>query len=145
MQLHFMCNLSYGTTQICSCMCCMQLNFSCKRQLQNPEFLVVVVKWFGAFDLGLWFMRSRNPRAWSLGVLFFVKGEGWVWRSKKALGLGAPIFLFNFVACVRGAWPVFCLEKHKNLKAWSPKFFVFLVNQPMVFNPRFLIHKINKA
>jgi hypothetical protein len=36
-----MCNLSYTTTQICSCMCRMQLNFSCKRQLQNPKFLVV--------------------------------------------------------------------------------------------------------
>ncbi len=37
-----MCNLSYVTTQICSCMCRMQLNFSCKRQLQNPKFLVVL-------------------------------------------------------------------------------------------------------
>jgi len=27
-----MCNLSYATTQICSC----------KRQLQNPEFLIVI-------------------------------------------------------------------------------------------------------
>jgi hypothetical protein len=42
MQLHVMCNLSYATTQICSCMCHMQLNFSCKRQLQNPEFLVML-------------------------------------------------------------------------------------------------------
>jgi hypothetical protein len=41
MQLNVMCNLSYATTQICSCMCRMQLNFSCKRQLQNPKFLVV--------------------------------------------------------------------------------------------------------
>jgi len=37
-----MCNLFYVTTQICSCMCRMQLNFSCKWQLQNPKFLVVV-------------------------------------------------------------------------------------------------------
>ncbi len=36
-----MCNLSYATTQICSYMCRMQLNFNCKRQLQNPKFLVV--------------------------------------------------------------------------------------------------------
>jgi len=36
-----MCNLSYATTQICSCMCHMQLNFSYKRQLQNPKFLVM--------------------------------------------------------------------------------------------------------
>jgi hypothetical protein len=36
-----MCNLFYATTQICSCMCRMQLKFSCKRQLQNPKFLVV--------------------------------------------------------------------------------------------------------
>ncbi len=43
MQLHVMCNLSYVTTQICSCMCRMQLNFSCKRQLQNPKFLIVYV------------------------------------------------------------------------------------------------------
>jgi hypothetical protein len=41
MQLNVMCNLFYATTQICSCMCRMQLNFSCKRQLQNPKFLVV--------------------------------------------------------------------------------------------------------
>ncbi len=41
MQLNVMCNLSYATTHICSCMCCMQLNFSCKQQLQNPKFLVV--------------------------------------------------------------------------------------------------------
>ncbi len=41
MQLNVMCNLSYATTQICSCMCRMQLNFSYKRQLQNPKFLVV--------------------------------------------------------------------------------------------------------
>jgi len=43
MQLHVPCNLSYATTQICSCMCGMQLNFSCMRQLQNPKFLVVIV------------------------------------------------------------------------------------------------------
>jgi hypothetical protein len=43
MQLDVMCNFSYATTQICSCMCCMQLNFSCKRQLQNPKFLVVIL------------------------------------------------------------------------------------------------------
>ncbi len=42
MQLNVVCNLSYATTQICSYMCCMQLNFSYKRQLQNPKFLVVV-------------------------------------------------------------------------------------------------------
>jgi hypothetical protein len=36
-----MCNLSYATTQICSCMRRMQLNFSYKKQLQNPKFLVV--------------------------------------------------------------------------------------------------------
>jgi hypothetical protein len=42
MQLHVMCNLSYVTTQTCSYMCPMQLNFSCKRQLQNLEFLVVL-------------------------------------------------------------------------------------------------------
>jgi hypothetical protein len=41
MQLHVPCNLSYATTQICSCMCRMQLNFSRMRQLQNPKFLVV--------------------------------------------------------------------------------------------------------
>jgi hypothetical protein len=41
MQLNAMCNLSYATTQICNCMRRMQLNFSCKRQLQNPKFLVV--------------------------------------------------------------------------------------------------------
>jgi hypothetical protein len=41
MQLDVMCNLSYATTQISSCMCRMQLNFSCKRQLQKPKFLVV--------------------------------------------------------------------------------------------------------
>jgi hypothetical protein len=41
MQLHVLCNLSYATTQICSCMCRMQLNFSCMRQLQNPKFLVM--------------------------------------------------------------------------------------------------------
>jgi hypothetical protein len=44
MQLHVMCNLSYATTQISSYMCRMQLNFSCKRQLQNPKFLVVDYK-----------------------------------------------------------------------------------------------------
>ncbi len=42
MQLNVMCNLSYATTQICSCMCRTQLNFSCKRQLQNPKFLIVL-------------------------------------------------------------------------------------------------------
>jgi hypothetical protein len=37
------CNwMSCATTQICSCMCRMPLNFSCKRQLQNPKFLVVL-------------------------------------------------------------------------------------------------------
>ncbi len=41
MQLHVPCNLSYATTQICSSMCRMQLNFSYMRQLQNPKFLVV--------------------------------------------------------------------------------------------------------
>ncbi len=41
MQLNVMCNLSYVTTKVCNCMCRMQLNFSCKRQLQNPNFLVV--------------------------------------------------------------------------------------------------------
>ncbi len=41
MQLDVMCNLSYATTQICSCMCRMQLNFNCKKQLQNPKFLIV--------------------------------------------------------------------------------------------------------
>ncbi len=41
MQLNVMCNLSYANTQICSCM---QLNFSSKRQLQNPKFLVVQVR-----------------------------------------------------------------------------------------------------
>jgi hypothetical protein len=41
MQLHVMCNLFYATAQICSCMCRMQLNFNCMRQLQNPKFLVV--------------------------------------------------------------------------------------------------------
>jgi hypothetical protein len=41
MQLNVLCNLSYATTQICSCMCRMQLDFSCKQQLQNPNFLVV--------------------------------------------------------------------------------------------------------
>ncbi len=41
MQLNVLCNLSYATTQMCSCMCRMQLNFSCKQQLQNPKFLVV--------------------------------------------------------------------------------------------------------
>ncbi len=41
MQLNVMCNLSYVTTQICNCMCRMQLNFSCKQQLQNPKFLIV--------------------------------------------------------------------------------------------------------
>jgi hypothetical protein len=41
MQLNVLCNLSYATTQIFSCMCRMQLDFSCKRQLQNPKFLVV--------------------------------------------------------------------------------------------------------
>jgi len=41
MQLHVPCNLFYATTEICSCMCRMQLNFSCMRQLQNPKFLVV--------------------------------------------------------------------------------------------------------
>jgi hypothetical protein len=44
MQLDVMCNLSYVTTQICSCMCRMQLNFNCKRQLQNPKNLVVVTR-----------------------------------------------------------------------------------------------------
>ncbi len=43
MQLDVMCNLFYATTQICSCMCRMQLNFSCKRQLQNLKFLLVVL------------------------------------------------------------------------------------------------------
>jgi len=43
MQLHVPCNLSYATTQICNCMCRMQLNFSCMRQLQNPKFLVVTL------------------------------------------------------------------------------------------------------
>jgi hypothetical protein len=33
--------MSYATTQIYSCMCRMQLNFSCVRQLQNPKFLIV--------------------------------------------------------------------------------------------------------
>jgi hypothetical protein len=41
MQLNIMCNLSYATTQICSCMCRMQLNFTCKRQVENPKFLAV--------------------------------------------------------------------------------------------------------
>jgi hypothetical protein len=41
MQLNVMCNWSYATTQIYSCMCRMQLNFNCKQQLQNPKFLVV--------------------------------------------------------------------------------------------------------
>ncbi len=36
--------LFYATTQICSCMCRMQLNFSCKRQLQKPKFLVVDIR-----------------------------------------------------------------------------------------------------
>ncbi len=35
-QLNVLSNLSYATTQICSCMCCMQLDLSCK-----PKFLVV--------------------------------------------------------------------------------------------------------
>jgi len=42
MQLHVPCNLSYATTEICSCMCRMQLNFSCMRQLQNPKFPIVL-------------------------------------------------------------------------------------------------------
>jgi len=46
MQLDVMCNSSYATTQICSCMCRMQLNFSYKRQLQNPKFLVVILVTF---------------------------------------------------------------------------------------------------
>jgi hypothetical protein len=33
--------MSHATTQICSCMCRMQLKFSCKQQLQNPKFLVM--------------------------------------------------------------------------------------------------------
>jgi hypothetical protein len=33
MQLNVLCNLSYTTTQIYSCMCRMQLDFSYKRQL----------------------------------------------------------------------------------------------------------------
>jgi hypothetical protein len=43
MQLNVMCNLSYAITQFCSCMCRMQLNINCKRQLQNPKFLLRIV------------------------------------------------------------------------------------------------------
>jgi hypothetical protein len=41
--------------QICNCMCHMQLNFSCKRQLQNPKFLIV------SLALQLLF----NPLSWA--------------------------------------------------------------------------------
>jgi hypothetical protein len=49
-----MCNLSYAITQICNCMCHMQLNFSCKWQLQNPKFLVVFVLEKKCPTLPLW-------------------------------------------------------------------------------------------
>ncbi len=54
MQLHVLCNLSYATTQICSYMCRMQLNFSCMQQLQNPKFLVVhpiKASWVNELDM----------------------------------------------------------------------------------------------
>jgi len=42
-QLHVYCNLFYTTRGNFSCMCCMQLIFSCILQLQKPNFLLVVV------------------------------------------------------------------------------------------------------
>ncbi len=64
MQLNVMCNLSYATTQMCSCMCRMQLNFSCKRQLQNPKFLVVcdIPLQRSQQGLQLYFRLHCNPR-----------------------------------------------------------------------------------
>jgi hypothetical protein len=41
MQLQISCNLSFATGRISSCMCRMQLETSCIRQLQNAKFLVV--------------------------------------------------------------------------------------------------------
>jgi len=65
MQLDVMCNLSYATTQICSCICRMQLNFSCKKQLQNPKFLVVTPKSVGECEG----MSPHTPKwAPTLGV-----------------------------------------------------------------------------
>jgi hypothetical protein len=42
MQLQISCNLSFATGRISSCMCRMQLETSCIRQLQNAKFLVVL-------------------------------------------------------------------------------------------------------
>ncbi len=70
MQLDVMCNLSYATTQICSCMCRMQLNFNYKRQLQNPKFLVVYECYFETCYKFNFFKKKSNN---NVGVLWHIK------------------------------------------------------------------------
>jgi hypothetical protein len=57
--MNVICNLFEATTQICSCMCHMQLNFSYKWQLQNPKFLVVIRLSIDLVDVFRCFSKSR--------------------------------------------------------------------------------------
>jgi hypothetical protein len=85
-----MCNLSYATTQICSCMCCMQLKFSCKKQLQNPKFLVVLTssKWDTYVELLhcsmlIWISSSpKETPSFIDALLIFWKTQMWVPNRK---------------------------------------------------------------
>lgn len=57
MQLHVYCNLFYTTREKSSCMCHMQLIFSCILQLQKPKFLLVGSRpcfCLPQFEFGLW-------------------------------------------------------------------------------------------
>jgi hypothetical protein len=78
-----MCNLSYATTQICSCICHIQLNFSCKRQLQNPKFLVVNGGLLGGFIMGE-FLPSESL-SYPPSNAWWAKPPLWTWVSKPLL------------------------------------------------------------
>jgi len=113
MQLNVMCNLFYATTQIYSCMCRIQLNFSYKRQLQNTKILVV---WW-------WFYYICIP----------IKV---VWGMDKA-----PIFLYCWH--VFKAWHLHGIKKIKDVEVWRAILQTFMMwcTCPSIMEKQLMISK----
>lgn len=91
-------------------------------RIGTPSFLFVWSSDPGRSTLGCDFMISRNPRAWSLGVLFSVKGGGECEEAKKPWGQ-APQFFFSILLHVCGVLgPCFPLRSTKTSGLGAPSF-----------------------
>jgi len=105
MQLHVPCNLSYATTQVCSCMCRMQLNFSCIRQLQNPKFLVVSIRY--PTIISIIYQREKVQYFSNKNVITLV------W-AKKGYKVDWAQIIFNSLCSELDRWYKYVKENKKN-------------------------------